>query len=324
MGDDRPAVYVEDSGLVVYRASAVGYCMEALLALRQGFTGELPPEWFREKLDEGTAAEEELVQAAVQHIGGELVSTQEEVIVPVIQGQVVVRGHTDGRIETMHGIVNFGVEAKKLGPSLWEYWEQGLDAFFKKCPYYADQLTIYMRGANMPFVFVGGQWDPEEKKVIKTEVREIDQAPSDLNEIRARILQVEARFADGEMPECDGGKMWPCPVYFIHEEKREEVGGGTGAELLACAEEYEEARTAEKEAKKKKDIAAGKLFELMKDRPDSVTVGEGEYILTKYEHVSTKQDTPRLNEALREIGLTVKDFQSQTKTPKVRVTRKGS
>lgn len=320
MGDDRPSVYVEDDGLVVYRASATGYCLDALLALRQGIDPTLPPEWFREKLDEGTMAEPHIVNAAVRWVGGELVKTQEEVEIPVMPG-VVIRGHTDGRIR-LEEVVEFGVEAKKLGPTLWGDWEKGMNRFFHRYPYYTSQLTLYMAATGLPFLYAAAEWDPDEKAIIKVEIREVDNPPGDINEIKARVLEVEARFAAGEMPTCDGKAMWPCPVYFLHNgssAEREEVSGGDGAELLEWAERYEASRQLESAAKKDKDVAAGMLVKLMADRPDSVTIGEGEYTLTKYEHVSSRLD----NKALEQDGIDLSVYRVQSKTPKVKVTRNG-
>lgn len=311
MSDERLPVYVED-GRVIYRASAVGMCEEALLALRQGMGAMMPPEWFQEKLDEGTEAEEEIVNAGFGRHGLDLVHAQEEVEV-AITDNILIRGHTDGRGRDDEEL-EAGLEAKKLGPSLWKKWDSGLASFWSACPYYRDQLTVYMHGSGLPFLYAVGQWDPDEKKIVQVQTKLIPTPPGDINEIKARVLRVEARFMGSEVPECDGKGMWPCPVYYLHdEEEREQV---EDEELEEAVAQYLDARDVEKDARSNKEAAMRRIKELMEDQPEKVQVSNA--TLSKYTHVSTRPD----KEALKKAGIDLTPYMNRTETPSVKVVAK--
>ena len=288
MGDDRAAVYIEEDGLVVYRASAVGACDEALLGLRQGITGEDPPAWMLERFQEGTDWEEYIIDHAVNGEMLNLVSVQDEVEVEVMDG-VVIRGHTDGRADDDEFPNQFiGLEAKKLGPDMFKVWERGDDAFFKQYPYYADQLTVYMHAMDdIPFIYAVGEWDRDSKRVIDVHTRLITEAPHDINDIIERVRSIEQRASEGEMPDCDGGRMWPCPLYFLHNEpEAEEV---TDKKLMSLVSDYLYHKGIESEAKEAKDNAMKDIRAAMEDKGERVTI-PGVANLTKYTNRSSRYD----------------------------------
>lgn len=318
MSDDRDSVYVED-GVVVYRASAVGGCGEALLAMRSGQTAMMPPAWFQEKLDEGTEWEAYIVGAALAEWDGELISSQDEIEL-ALTPNLIIRGHTDGRAtgrryldDDLYEKIEVGIEAKKLGPSLFKKWQAGLESFWSACPYYRDQLTLYMHATGLPFVYAVGEWDPDKLEVVRVHTKLITTPPGDINQIKAKVLSVEARYLQGEQMECSGG-MYPCPVFYLHEEEqREEVDD---LALHAAVERYLKQADQEKAAKKAKDEAYRLVEQLMTGRPDKVTVPGA--ILTRYDHTSTSLN----RDALTEAGIDLAQFQIKTKKPRVKVTAK--
>ena len=311
MGDDRESVYVED-GKVVYRASSVGMCDQALIAIRQGVTPMMPPEWLKEKMDEGTAAEGEIVEAAREQVDGVLVSTQDTVEVEVTDS-LMIRGHTDGMMKNDYPFGDLVVEAKKLGPSLWAEWEKGMDEFFAKMPYYRDQATVYMYGAGAPMLYAAGKWDPDEKRIERVEVRVVEAMPGDINEIKGKLLGVEAAAASGVLPEC-AGVMYPCPVFFLHEgDEREDAGHDK--QLVEVVDLYLNAQGREKEAKAEKDHHYTVIEQLMEQREDKVEV-PGLAILTKYTHKSTSLD----NEAVKAAGIDLSPYKKTSEKPRVKVT----
>ena len=310
----------EEDGVIVYRASSVGMCDEALLAIRQGVEPVDPPEWMLEKYREGTEAEAEIVAGAVKYVEGELLSTQDTVEVEVASN-IIIRGHTDGRMEVGaedghgHSLVQYGVEAKKLGPALFKYWQQGLDAFWEKMPYYRDQLTIYMT-TGLPYVYAVGEWDADVKMVKMVHSRIITTPPGDINTIKAKILRTEMRYARGDEVRCDGKAMWPCPVYFLHEEEgRTDEAHSTA--LVEATERWLNAAAQEKAAKASKDAAYEEVFVLMQDKDDEVVI-PNLAILTKYEHVSSSQD----KELAKADGVDLAKYRKTTTKTRVKITSK--
>lgn len=256
--DDRPAAYVED-GVAIYRASAVGLCEEALVALRMGVQPTMPPEWMLEKYEEGAEWEDHIVQGACEVEGLTLVTQQEQARVDITP-TIAIRGATDGRGIKVQGGQQVGIEAKKLGPRLFSNWERGLDYFWTQSPYYRDQLTVYMHAHGMPYVYAVGEWDPDEKVVRHVHTQLIVEPPGDINEIRKKILRVEGRARKGDLGHCDGTHSFPCPVWFLHEAKeREAVTGDQGEAIERLGRAYHEAQQMESAGKKLKDQVKAEL-----------------------------------------------------------------
>jgi exonuclease VII small subunit len=325
MSDDRAPVYVED-GKVIYRASSVGMCDSALIAIRQGATPMMPPEWLLEKMQEGTDNEALIVEGARAFLHqGEVVSSQDEfeilVYVKSDGTKVVVRGHTDGMlfgsadvpfISGKSKLDYYGVEAKKLGPALYGKWERSTEYFFKEMPYYRDQLTLYMEAMGYEFLYAVGKWDPEEKRVEKVDVRRITAPPSDINVIKAKIIKVEAMAETGVMPVCEG-TMYPCPVYYLHQGVEREEGDKA---LDEAVQAYLEALAAEKAAKKDKEEAFKLVQELMKPYKDKVETPLA--LVTRFESVSKRLDT----KAARRAGLDLDPYYTETRKESVKITPK--
>ena len=95
MSDDRPGAYRE-GGVAIYRASSVGLCEVALIALRMGVQPSVPPDWLQEKFDEGHEWEGHIVEQAADHQDLTIINTQEVVEVDLTP-TIRIRGATDGR-----------------------------------------------------------------------------------------------------------------------------------------------------------------------------------------------------------------------------------
>lgn len=323
--DDRPAAYVED-GVAIYRASAVGLCEEALVSLRMGVQPAMPPDWMLEKFEEGAEWEGYIVETATRNRGLHLQSSQDTAAVVVMEN-VVIRGSTDGSAQQIGGMQHMvGVEAKKLGPRLYEEWDKGLDNFWDKCPYYRDQLTVYMEGTGFPFLYAVGQWDVEQKKVVKVHTRMIEQPPGSIEAIKDKIRRVEERARDGDLGTCDGKTSWPCPVYFLHEEKeRASVEGDVREEMGRLSVMYVDAQQLEKRAKEAKDEARGMLMELLAENGyvdlEAETVNEPEVVdgikVTPFFRSNTRLD----KKAMKADGIDVEAYETTTTSVALKVTR---
>lgn len=240
MEDNRPSVYQEDSGLVVYRASALGQCSASLLEYRMGENEPMPhPQWLLDRFESGKRNESVILNLLYDpkwgHPWKSMGGGQLEVELPVGEG-VIVRGHLDDmairigalsdRINTPVGEVRV-VEAKKFGPSYWDTWQtKGLAGF----PLYEFQLSIYMHATGKKALFVVGQSEADEKDpenraadvVKRIVVKEVDEPPVSLGQIKLKVARIEAQYQQGKrFDECDI-RQYPCPWYhLLHEAEPE-------------------------------------------------------------------------------------------------------
>jgi len=224
--DNRPAVYYEGSGdhrIIVFRASGLDACDNALVALLQGMSPAPPPRMLQEKFDEGHLMEPILLQW-LESKGYVLRLRQGAVEVPVgeVNGiKVIIRGKydclackTDGdRFED--GLPMYVVDAKALSKTLWGAFEKkGLGGLL---PGYRPQMGIYEKGTGLPGLYVLGQKtvDPKtgEVDILTAELVESPPYPTvDLLKLKSRLKGIVKRALEEGTPECTGGK-WPCPVW---------------------------------------------------------------------------------------------------------------
>lgn len=276
---DKPSVYFDESAEVwVYRASAASRCETELIYWRMGVEGDPPPADMQDRFDDGHLHESAILEKVTKETGwhpmpvpdfdgavGSLAidgisfeSDQWGIEIPVMDG-VVIRGHLDGIFMNQNFDGLRVVEAKALSKSSTESWLQaGFDAF----PYYRDQLTLYMHGADIDQAIFA----VKNKDSGKVHLSYIDGLPGDVDEILRRIMVIEGKARAGIVPdECDR-PGYPCPFFRLHEDQ---VDDKTQA-LVAAADsldqllaEYAVAREDEKAAKERKDEARDQIMELV-------------------------------------------------------------
>lgn len=238
---DRGAVYEDDQGRVIYRASALGRCTGALVRARLGVTGSAPPEVMQERFDEGHEFEARVIAAGLgvdwtlldaRKLGqyGKVVEDhagdQVELDLTWGDGTRVVRCHPDGiAVSGARFIGGEGggtaerrvVEAKFFGPDLfYETLSNGLSYPYKM------QLSIEMHGSGLPALYIIGKKERAEDGTVslgEVEVWEIDTPPLPLAEIKMRVLEVEGYVARGEIPPCPVPFDYPCPYWADHDTK---------------------------------------------------------------------------------------------------------
>lgn len=240
MGDDRASAR-EENGLIIYRASALGGCLRALVASRLGFVQMPAPRFIQGKYDEGHSAEDVVVEKLKKEHGIPVVGRQIETITHITE-KVKVVGHIDGMVMGKNQLV----EIKSQTDLEWDKfekdgWNSGL------FPRYQWQLSSYFH-SNYAFddcLFV--RYNRDTGRISK----ELITKPFySLAHIRSRVLGAESYVADGVVPETCDVMMYPCPVYYLHEETdREELAEETRELAIA----YKKAQTAEKVAKQEKD-----------------------------------------------------------------------
>lgn len=258
---DAAIVHSDGSGNIVYRASALGGCLRALLAARLEYEPMPTPERMQKVFNAGHDAEEVAV-AALGERGYKLIDRQMPVRLP-ITGTILVEGHIDG-----HFVVGARPESvaeiKSQSQDEWDAYEAGRPSglWTAKYPW---QFGVYAHAARLPLDVVRINRDRPEQMVIQRWEPLIE-----LDKIRARVLSVEAAARKGDLDavECSGG--WPCPYYYLHDEPElvEEVA------VDVLARQYKTGKRIEAIGQQKAEIARGQLRELIpRVQPEAVKDG---------------------------------------------------
>lgn len=289
MGDDRPAVYREGTN-IIYRASALGECARALLAVYDGVKPRRKAamtELLELTAEEGNLHETGVVTMLQKKMGYELIESQSEVEIPVVPG-VLIRGHTDARMFYERPLL---IEVKSKSDKQFEIWMKLKWEAFEN---HAAQVTAYMRAfPDHDVVFV-----VKRRSDGKTDMTYLlaDQPPMDWNRIRAKILTVEVARRNGTTPACDlaANRRWMCPMWFLHDEPDVESLDMT-ADMKVIAEELLKRRgpikaiEAEgKDAEKERKEIDGQLMNLLGDADRFETDG---WVVTR-----TGSSTPKWDE----------------------------
>lgn len=250
MSDNRPSVYIEGDR-VVYRASAVGGCLRALVAARLGYT-PLPFDDNSElRMAEGNLHEPAIIDR-LEEDGYEIDAEQREVEL-VIGDRIVIRGHIDGATSDRV------VEAKAMGQDPYGDWlAKGFDGNYR----YACQLSTYMAALNLK-----GLMAVKNRNTGHLHVTEVDEPPVPIALIKARVARVEAIARTGELPDCDVSSTWNCPFRFLHDQKdRQSVDVIDDDEVDALAAAYDHARLLATQADGMKKTARDHLADAVRDR----------------------------------------------------------
>lgn len=219
MADNRPDVYVEDDGTVVYRASSLGSCIRALVAIGrdnyQEAMGKERVELLERSAEEGNLHEGAVIRKLIQE-GWEQLTAQGVVEIEIIKG-VIVRGHTDGTLTKGTRSEAKLLEVKSMSNKRFDRWvRQGFDGF----PKYAYQISAYMQahpGMDVLYVVKRREDGFEQRMTIPH-----DQPPVAWKVIRKRVLTAEShRRKRASFPDCDLSpqeRYW-CPFFYLHDEE---------------------------------------------------------------------------------------------------------
>lgn len=192
----------EDAKLerIVYRASALGGCVKALVAARLGLPGEGTPEWMQEKYDQGHAAEQPILAElakgrdgvgrwylydptsdhayphgpnppAFPHVTKALMvmddSDQFTAAIPV-GSSAVIKCHLDGVGELVEppGVNPLGlVKMMRAVIEAKAFADSTYDKYAKggimAFPYYAWQVSVQMHSTGLPCLFAVGLKDED-------------------------------------------------------------------------------------------------------------------------------------------------------------------
>jgi hypothetical protein len=247
MGDNRPPAY-EENGKVVYRASAVGLCPNALAMIRLGYP--LSP---RSEMLDMTAEEGELHERAVKEKmrgqGGVVEGEQNEFEFEIVPGQVAIRGHFDAREVAGPNGERGCLEVKSMSKARFEAWtKKGFrDQQFEAYAWQASVLLQAVAAVQQPLIYVVKNRDSGQ-----TDIQTFTRPPFTFAQIRARIATVETMVLKSEIPaECPGGERFFCPMWMFHERGVRKVAeeGVSGAVMRAGLEWLRAKEAADRAAK---------------------------------------------------------------------------
>jgi len=266
VGDNRPNVYRDPDGTIVYRASSLGSCIRSLVAYRNQVATPRPHSAVMlERFAEGNRAEPQIVAwlGTAGWVVTDAGEAQVEYDLPVLPG-VVVRCHPDG-LAVRKGEPTWTsqrvLEVKALSDGLAD---KGLYAL----KHYPWQLSIEMLATGRKALYVvynKGFDEVDERSVV---VKEIDVPPYSLAQVKARVAKVEAAGRGDDLPDCNQNDF-PCQWYGIVCQQqamvRPEAETDDDVEGL-CAALFD-ARMARKRAEAQEKEARQELEHALGDRP---------------------------------------------------------
>lgn len=301
---DKPIARLE-SDTAIYRASAAGSCLRALVAARLGYEPLPPAERFEVIFKEGHRHEEHIIEDLreqgydVQQVGDD--GRQLAIAVPVSQ-TILIEGHLDGLTE------DFVVECKALSQDSFKKW---LKDDFKAFPKYGVQIAIYMTATGKKALYA-----VKNRNTGQLDVRILDDPPASVADIKRHIIEAEAYARRGELPDCDKDDFF-CPFRYLHDSSpTEEAEIDEAIEALAAT--YARARERETEAKAAKNEAKKRLEDQLGDREK---VESSNYKVSRSQTTRRKLDTDKMAAELGDE--TIERYTVTNTYPTLRVMRKG-
>lgn len=322
---DAGPVYQKD-GRWVYRASAIGGCLKALVAARMGYDQMPPPGAFKEKFAQGHY-HENAVLAEVQAKADGLCllgKAQYRVELPVMDGVVIV-GHIDelADFETAGKSV---VDAKTLARMTSDNWRAQKWNANSMTVKWAWQQSAYAyalaeefgepRGRPLPIIIAVGVKDDDDPMHLAYSYMDVFlEPPITRSQIIGRVAKVEAYARRGVLPEKCEPSQYPCPVYYLCDgPKAAEMARDDDGKLAAVAALYRSHADVERAAKKAKDELRPRVLEAMGEREKVAVDG-----LTVTVSTGTRRglDRKRLAEEHPEIDLAA--YETETEFTKLEV-----
>lgn len=301
MSDDRSSVYIEGDR-TVFRASALGGCLRALVAARLGYS-PLPFDDASElRMGEGNLHEPAILSwLETEH--GWCVGRRQEELEVVVGDRLLIRCHPDG--VASRGGESRVVEAKAMGADPYKRWiAEGWPGFDR----YAWQVSVEMLSSGLPGLFV-----VKNRNTGEHDITGVDEMPIPAARIKARVAQVEAIARRGDFPDCDTAYLWNCPYRFLHDQRELPFTGTVDdTEVDALAGAYDRARTLATQADTMKKLARDRLADVVRDRKK---VRTGAWSVSCSLQKRTTIDMVKLR---AEVDVTPYEVTSETET--IRVT----
>lgn len=255
--EQKPARWVDNDGIVHYRASSLGMCDRVFVAIAQGMTPHAHPEWFQEVLDEGTRMEDEIVRQFNAEHDTEIFDSQRKVRLEIMDG-VVIDGTIDGLVPSP--TIPSLMDAKKFRDSTWGKWlRNGVECNAN----YPMQMSIYMHAlsdeydGDVGLFMVGGHFDVDTDTITEIHTHAYIDPMVNRLAIRKRVAALEKLIVGGAMVTdvaCPATPMYPCPFFYLHDDGAVEpparpADADVGLLLTGIVEMQEKKRELDKEVR---------------------------------------------------------------------------
>lgn len=288
----------------MYRASSLGACTKRLIAERLGYQLLEPPPAMADVFAAGNAAEEDAIAHLREH--GARVWGEQDLVTLHVSDRVVVDGHVDGFIAG-DGFEDSVLEIKSMGRAEFDrfmQWRWTTPGIVQR---YKWQISAYMIATKLPaYVYIVCRGDEPLSYVSL-----VNKPFYSLEDIRMRVFQIESVARTGELPIACDNRIFPCPVYYLHEDEPEREDDDGPVEALAGS--YIAAKDNYDAAKRTYDEVRGRLKGLLGDRR---SVGTRSIKVTQYSTTRTSYDTKRAIED----GIDLEPYKRTSSTPMLKVT----
>lgn len=350
MADERASIYFDPtSEHWTYRLSALGRCSKALLALRLGYTPQDSLAKMAGIFREGDLHEQAVI-LTLKSEGWEVKSTQEIVEQQVwLSDQpgdnVVLRGHTDGRLANMaNGYGDVLLEVKALGDSTFAAWTRllpegkGLGAFssdpldwptlpaawpgWERWESYAWQISSYSHILDLPKILYAVK-SRNDGKLARAWVT----PPFTFQQIEERLREIEFMAVVGDVQMCEKSGFNCEFQSLLHSAKPLDAPlDGPEAQVLESLLErfvFLTERIDKCKAERDGDDKLGiiglreKIVHLMGDKSK---VAAGGFVASVSQGTSQRLNTERVKARLEEEG-TLDDYQITTPWQRVSVKK---
>ena len=315
--DNRGIAYREGD-VYVYRASATGSCVRALVASMLGYEEgryAATQEMLENAAGQGDLLEGHVLERLVE-MGYHITQRQLTVEVPVLEN-VIVRGHTDGMTAGDDGLA--GIEVKTMSKDRYAKWlSSGRDlragGEFAK---YGYQLATYWRGLNQMYDDKVGRYvyAAIDRNSGQVDVSVLTEPPVPWRAVRQKVMQSHRWVAKGALPPCDiteGAERYFCPFVFLHDEEDVEgemvLGDETLVLVQGLAQRYVELSTTIKAGKQAEEERKPIGRELTTLVPRKSKVRAGRYTVTGSGGSTKGMDWAKL---ASDLGLTVDEVKEK-------------
>lgn len=268
---DKPMVYLDDEDRTIFRASALGQCQTAMIALRMGFSAMKPPKSMQDRFNEGHLHEPDIVKRANTEYGIEVFNTQRTVVWWVTD-TIGIKGHIDGEgVGWLEDEVDEDwdpanpphrlFEAKTMSEQAFRWWvDHDWNERWAKYPGYARQWTVYGHATELDEGLYAVKNKESGQLLIEATPTQVVPLPL----IKATVVGVEAHVRQGlPLPDdCKPRKSWPCPVFYVGPcgyDERDSLAERESEVVTELAITYARAGHAEKAAKAAKKKARDEI-----------------------------------------------------------------
>ncbi len=215
VSDNRSIVYHEN-GNTIYRASAVGSCIKALVAAGLGYQEHRPAntsDILDLAAEEGNLHEDAIIDRLAAD-GYRFDPAAQQVIEIRVIPNVYIRGHIDGIVKPPKAQHRRVFEAKSMSKDRFKRWKAGgfdQSEFFR----YAVQISCYMEALGMNAVYA-----VKDRNSGELDIQELKTPPIAWDYIKRKVITAQQHILREKLPDCvaSSGEKYFCAFGYLHDE----------------------------------------------------------------------------------------------------------